>query len=47
MKTNNNIVTLKISNGHQIWICKELINGYKYIEIYDKKVKGGMKNGNK
>jgi len=24
---NENIVELKISNGHQIWICKKLING--------------------
>jgi len=38
---NENIVELKISNGHQIWICKKLINGYKYFGIYSKPVKGG------
>ena len=40
MKTNDDNITLKISNGHQVWICKKLVNGYNYIGIYDKKIKG-------
>ena len=47
MKTNNNIVTLKISNGHKIWIFKELINGYKYIGIYDKNIQLNTERGGK
>lgn len=35
---NNKIVRLKISNGHQIWIFKKLVNGYKYYGIYDKAI---------
>ena len=33
------IVKLKISNGHRIWIIKDVVNGYKYFGIYTKKVK--------
>jgi len=35
------IVKLKISNGHQIWIIKDVVEGYKYFGIYTKKVKNG------
>lgn len=45
-KLNDNIIELKISNGHQIWIFKKLVNGYKYIGIYSKKIKMEVnKNG--
>lgn len=41
-----NIVKLKISNGHQIWILKTLVNKYKYLGIYSKKIEKEEDNGN-
>ncbi len=35
----DSVVKLKIKNGHQILICKGLVNGYKYIGLYSKKIK--------
>lgn len=33
------VVHLKYINGHEIWVLKSLINGYKYLGIYDGKLK--------
>lgn len=33
-------VTLKLTGGHRIWTLKSLVNGYKYIGTYTKKIKG-------
>ena len=35
-KLKDNIVYLKISSGHQIWIFKKPVNGYKYWGTYKK-----------
>jgi len=33
---NDNIVYLKISNGHRIWIFKKPVNRFKYFGLYGK-----------
>jgi len=37
-KSQDHIVYLKFSNGHRIWIIKEVTNGGKYFGIYKKPI---------
>lgn len=37
-KIEKEIVYLKLSNGHQIWIRKGIKQGYKYFGIYTKPI---------
>lgn len=50
----DHVVTLKVKDNHQIWILKGLVNKYKYLGIYSKKIDSdkfktknkGISNGN-
>ena len=36
---NESIVHLKYSNGHEVWVFKRLVNGFRYYGIYKNKIK--------